>query len=79
VLLTHLNGDPNQPLIAGAVPNATSLSPVVDKNQTQSVIHTGGDNRIVIEDQKDVQSVTILSPRSQSVIRIGKIRREEES
>jgi type VI secretion system secreted protein VgrG len=78
VLLTHVNGDPNRPLIAGAVPNAASPSTVVDENQTQSVVQTRGENKIVIEDQQDIQSVKIFSPRSESVIRIGKLRKSEE-
>ncbi|XCN73040.1 MAG: type VI secretion system tip protein TssI/VgrG [Candidatus Electrothrix aestuarii] len=41
VLLTFIDGDPDRPLIAGAVPNPETASPVTVENQTKSVIATG--------------------------------------
>ncbi|SLM32879.1 hypothetical protein MTBBW1_80222 [Desulfamplus magnetovallimortis] len=41
VLLTFIDGNPDRPLIAGAVPNPETSSPIVSSNQTKSVIQTG--------------------------------------
>jgi hypothetical protein len=41
VLLTFIEGDPDRPVIAGAVPNPESASPITTANQTKSVISTG--------------------------------------
>ncbi len=41
VLLTFIDGDPDRPIIAGAVPNPETRSPVNNLNQTKSIIQTG--------------------------------------
>jgi len=41
VLLTFIDGNPDRPIIAGAVPNPETSSVVKDGNQTKSVIATG--------------------------------------
>jgi type VI secretion system secreted protein VgrG len=51
VLLAHVDGDPDRPIIVGAVPNAHTNSPSRDANATQSVIQTASNIRIEMEDQ----------------------------
>ncbi|MDY0361145.1 MAG: type VI secretion system tip protein TssI/VgrG [Desulforegulaceae bacterium] len=41
VLLTFIDGDTDRPIIAGAVPNPETSSPVTSENQTKSIIKTG--------------------------------------
>ena len=41
VLLTFIDGNPDRPVIAGAIPNPETGSPVTSENQTKSVIATG--------------------------------------
>ena len=41
VLLTFIEGDPDRPIIASAIPNPESPSPVSSANQTKSIIQTG--------------------------------------
>ncbi len=50
VLLSHFNGNPDRPIIAGAVPNSSSPTVVKDHNNVEHVIRTRGDNRIIISD-----------------------------
>jgi type VI secretion system secreted protein VgrG len=59
VMLTHIDGDPDRPVIAGAVPNPETTSMVVDKNQTQSIWRSAGQNSIVFEDSKDAEQIII--------------------
>ncbi|HBQ13939.1 MAG TPA: hypothetical protein DEF51_23360 [Myxococcales bacterium] len=42
VLLAHLDGDPDRPIIAAAIPNPATSSPVTSENPTQSVLRTKG-------------------------------------
>src|SRR6185295_16351880 len=55
VLLTFIDGDIDRPIIAAAVPNAETAGPVSSSNQTQCAIHTGGGNKMVIEDTDGTQ------------------------
>ncbi len=41
VLLSFIDGDPDRPVIAGAVPNPETTSPVTSSNQTKSILQTG--------------------------------------
>lgn len=52
VLLVHVNGDPDRPIIAAAVPNAHTVTPSTASNATQSVIHTASGMKIVMEDRQ---------------------------
>jgi type VI secretion system secreted protein VgrG len=71
VLITFLNGDPDRPVIAGAVPNPGTPSPVTGNNQTMSVLNTAGRNRIAIEDKAGSERMLFHSPNQGSYIRIG--------
>jgi type VI secretion system secreted protein VgrG len=71
VILAHINGDPDRPIIVAAVPNPQTGSPVKGSNQTQCVIQTGGGNKIVIEDTGGGQRIALSSPHSDSFFSIG--------
>ncbi len=51
VLIAHVDGDPDRPLIVGAVPNPVTPSPVVSGNASQSVLQTASGIRVELEDQ----------------------------
>jgi type VI secretion system secreted protein VgrG len=63
VLITHVNGDPDRPVIAAAVPNPDIASLVKGKNQTQSVIRTGGKNAVVLEDTEGAEEFNLNATR----------------
>ncbi len=50
VMLGHTDGDPDRPVIVGAVPNPATRSPVTDANATQSVTQTASGIRVEYED-----------------------------
>jgi type VI secretion system secreted protein VgrG len=78
VLLTFLGGDPDRPVIAGAVPNAHRPSPVTKANHTKNVIQTGGKNRLEIEDKVGKQRITLSTPYSNTMLRMGSPNDEHE-
>lgn len=71
VLLTFVDGDPDRPLIAGAVSSPTQMGPVNADNQTESVIQTGGNNKIRMGDEEGKERVVLSTPQSNSWIRMG--------
>lgn len=71
VLVAHLGGDPDRPVIVGAVPNAIQPSPVTSDNHTQNVIQTGGLNRIEMEDLAGQQHIDISTPPQKTWIHLG--------
>ncbi|MFB0522028.1 MAG: type VI secretion system Vgr family protein [Desulfatiglandales bacterium] len=71
VLLTFVDGDPDRPVIAGAVPNAETTSPVTAANQTESVIQTGGKNKIRFEDLLGSERIIMETPAANSWLRMG--------
>jgi type VI secretion system secreted protein VgrG len=73
VMLAFLGGDPDRPVIVGAVPDAQNPSTVTDANRTQNVVMTGGENRIEIEDQDGSQYVSVFSPTQRSTLHLGAI------
>jgi len=71
VLLTFVDGDPDRPVIAGAVPNPETASPVTSANQSESVIKTGGNNKIRIQDLVGSERIIMETPAANSWIRVG--------
>lgn len=50
VLIAHVDGDPDRPVIAAAVPNPTHPSVVVNGNRSQCVLQSASGNRLVLDD-----------------------------
>ncbi|MFH1139989.1 MAG: type VI secretion system tip protein TssI/VgrG [Pseudomonadota bacterium] len=71
VLLTFIDGDPDRPVITGAVPNPQTPSVVDSKNQTKCAITTSGQNRIHMEDEEGNQRILLHTPTAGTFIRIG--------
>lgn len=71
VLLSFIEGDPDRPLIAAAVPNPETPSVIQDENHTKAAITTSGQNKIHFEDQAGNQRILMHSPTANSWVRIG--------
>ncbi|MFQ5674366.1 MAG: type VI secretion system Vgr family protein, partial [bacterium] len=71
VLLTFINGDPDRPIISSALPNAATPSLLTDQTSTESIIKTGADNKIRMEDKKGSERIIMESPTANSWVRIG--------
>ena len=71
VLVAFVNGDPDRPVIAGAVPNAVTPAVVTSDNHTKNVFHSGGDNTIEIEDDDGNQWIVVRSPTEDSYLHLG--------
>ncbi|MFO7595130.1 MAG: type VI secretion system tip protein TssI/VgrG [Desulfocurvibacter africanus] len=71
VLLTFIDGDPDRPVISGAVPNPDNPSPVTSDNLTKNVITSAGGNTIHMEDQAGSQRILLHSPSTGTFVRLG--------
>jgi len=59
VILTHIDGDPDRPVISGAMFNKDNGSVVSQNNPTQNVIATPGKNQILLDDTIDAQKIQL--------------------
>jgi len=71
VLLSFIDGDPDRPIIVGAVPNPENPSQVTSEDQTMCKITTSGGNKIHMEDQEGKQRILLYSPFGDTYLRLG--------
>lgn len=71
VLLTHIDGDPDRPVISGAVPNAETASIIHQGNHTKSGFKTSGGNEVAIEDSDGHQRIHLRAGTGKSAIYVG--------
>lgn len=67
VLLLHVNGDPDRPVIAGVVPNPDTPSVVTAANHTQAILRTAGGNELRFEDLRGKEQVVLHATRDRLV------------
>lgn len=54
VLITHIDGDPDRPVISGAVPNPEHESPTTGDNRSRNTLRTHSGNVLMIDDDASV-------------------------
>jgi len=72
VLLTFVGGDPDRPVISGALPHPETKSPVTSANQTKSIIRDNFGNEIVMDATPGDEHIRIHSPHNNSGIELGR-------
>ncbi len=71
VLLSFTDGDPDRPVIVGAVPNSENRSVVNQANPHENRIRTAGGNQVYMGDAKGKEVLWLHSPFHNSSIGIG--------
>ncbi|QFY42876.1 type VI secretion system tip protein VgrG [Candidatus Methylospira mobilis] len=71
VLLSFINGDPDQPVIIGAVPNSVAGNVVNNDNRTQSKLQSSAGNYIIMEDKALLANLFMGSPMFASSLTLG--------
>jgi len=71
VLLTFIDGDPDRPIIAAAVTNPLTPSPVTDDNHTTNIIHSAAGNRMEMEDEDGSERVRFSTPHMNTFLHMG--------
>jgi len=73
VLLSFTDGDPDQPVIVGAVPNSENPSVINNRNAAVNMINTKGGNQLHMGDEKGKEVIWLNSPFHNSSIGIGSV------
>jgi type VI secretion system secreted protein VgrG len=71
VIITFVDGDPDRPIIAAAVPNPQTASTVNVGNSPRNVIRTGAGNEINIDDTQDSARIKLSSPHKNTTFQLG--------
>lgn len=71
VMLTCIDGDPDRPIITGAVPNPATPSTVGDKDPRRNVIRTGGGTELDIDDNETGTRFKVTVPHKNTVLQLG--------
>jgi type VI secretion system secreted protein VgrG len=71
VMLAFIDGDPDRPVIAGAVPNPETPSLINADNQTKSRIVSSSGNEFHMEDEAGKERILMNSPSTNTFIRLG--------
>lgn len=71
VLLSFIGGDPDRPVISGALPNAAYPSVVKDANKTRSLLRSASGNRIELEDEEGSSRLKLFSPTNNTYLHLG--------
>lgn len=75
VILSHLDGDPDRPIIVGAVPNPATLSPVTEGNRHLNALQTPTGNGLIMDDQVGNQGVQLTTSSGSVVLNYRSIER----
>ena len=71
VLLSFIDGDPDQPVIMSAAPNSENLSVVNNKNPSVHMLKTAGGNSLMFEDKQRQERINLYSPTFKTGWRLG--------
>jgi type VI secretion system secreted protein VgrG len=78
VLLSHVDGDPDRPIIVGAVPNPSTQSPVTEANRHQNALQTPTGNQLIMDDQEGNQGIQLVTSSRNLVLNYRSIDRPAE-
>ena len=64
VVLSHVDGDPDRPIISAAMPNPELPSVVTSENKPQCVIKSAGNNWLIFEDLVDNERIFLQAEKT---------------
>ncbi|MEW6262844.1 MAG: type VI secretion system tip protein TssI/VgrG [Thermodesulfobacteriota bacterium] len=71
IVLTHIDGDPDRPVIAAALPNVENQSPVTSGNQARGILRTADRNQISLDDTQGAQGILLAVPANTTKMNLG--------
>jgi type VI secretion system secreted protein VgrG len=71
VALIFTDGNPDRPIILGALHDNYRDDPVTVKNYTRNILRTAGKNELRMEDRRDREHVHLSSPHQASELNLG--------
>ncbi|MFV1980041.1 MAG: type VI secretion system Vgr family protein, partial [Rhodothermia bacterium] len=67
VVVAHVNGNIDRPVVLGTVPNPNNTSPSTSANKPQSVIRTWGKNELTFDDKKGEENIYMHATKDHTV------------
>lgn len=71
VLLSFIGGDPDRPVITGAMPNAAQISIINAASETRARIQTASGNFLEFEDMEGQGRLSLHTPRRETSLHLG--------
>jgi len=71
VVITHIHGDPDRPMIASAIPNPLTASMVTGANHRKNVVKSASGNMFTLDDDAGGVHASLLSPAHATQITLG--------
>ncbi|MBW2524987.1 MAG: type VI secretion system tip protein VgrG [Deltaproteobacteria bacterium] len=71
VMIIFLGGDPDRPMIVGAIPNAQKPAPVTKSNYTLNMLITGSSNYLAMQDEDGAQWIDLSTPPQSTWMHLG--------
>jgi len=68
VLVACMNGDPDRPVILGAVSNPASRSPVTSANASQHLMRTAAGNELLLDDLEDSEKINLHTKNQKNIL-----------
>jgi type VI secretion system secreted protein VgrG len=68
VALTCVNGDPDRPVLSGALSNPDTPSVVTSNNATQNIIRTVSGNELVMDDQEGAEKTELFTAERKNIL-----------
>jgi hypothetical protein len=70
-MIGFVDGNPDRPVIVGAAPNPETPSVVTERNRTQALLTTAGQNQFHIDDRENHNRVHLRTPHQNTHLRLG--------
>jgi type VI secretion system secreted protein VgrG len=68
VVIACMNGDPDRPVILGAMPNPATTSPVTSANASQHTVRTFGGNELTMDDLSDSEKINLHTKDQKNIL-----------
>jgi type VI secretion system secreted protein VgrG len=68
VAVTCINGDPDRPVMSGALSNPKNPNVVTSENPTQNIIRTASGNELLMEDRKGQEKIEIFTDLRKNIL-----------
>lgn len=72
VIIAHIGGDPDRPVIVGAVSNKDALAPVTQGNSHKNVLRSSSGNRMELDDQYNAQRIYLENGKATAFDMLGR-------
>ncbi|MDX2164658.1 MAG: contractile injection system protein, VgrG/Pvc8 family [Gammaproteobacteria bacterium] len=70
VVITHINGDPDRPVILGVMPSEIKPHPVTGANNSQHVLRTPHDNQWLMDDSENTNNMQFTTQNNKAELNL---------